>query len=336
MATHFLLLRIKFCLTLALIALYGFAPAIASNTGQLKSVPTTLAPNSHNLHFESLNHFGSNPGELTASYIPGKNNQPLVVLLHGCGQIGQEFAYQSGFGQAAAELGFTLLVPQQHKHNNPQACFNWFSDSDVLNQQGEIGSILNMITTLRDIYSAKHIFIAGLSAGGAMASNLLALHPEVFTAGAVVSGIGYPCANSLVKAISCMKHGPADPVSQLSKSLGQSLQGRDAPNLAVFVGLDDKIVNPINGQKFVNSWVMALGYAAGSANQPQQTMTSEFSHSQWQLKNGSSPIDLFELSAFGHGWSVNGAEKFGGKPAPYLVEHQLSTTGKLLQLWKLI
>src|SRR5258705_1645466 len=48
------------------------------------------------------------------------------------------------------------------------------------------------------------IFVTGLSAGGAMASVLLATYPEVFAGGAIIAGLPYGCATSVQEAFEAM------------------------------------------------------------------------------------------------------------------------------------
>ncbi|MDO6717836.1 PHB depolymerase family esterase [Psychrosphaera sp. 1_MG-2023] len=282
--------------------------------------------------FTALTQFGDNPGQLTATYLSsGQNNKALVVLLHGCGQHGETFADQSGLADAAQALGFALLVPQQNKSNNVQLCFNWFSPIDQIGIEGESQSIVNMINSLKIKLHSSDVYIAGLSAGGAMASNLLSSHPQIFKAGAVVSGIGFPCADSLVKAISCMKNGPAEPPAQLAKMLTPLLKDKLLPQVTLVVGKADNIVNPLNSDSLAQSWVML-----SKAQQVSQSSRLGVHHQLWQDSKKDSSLELIKFDDFGHGWSVNSGEKFGGQVAPYLIEHKVSTTVLLLKAWKLI
>ena len=41
------------------------------------------------------------------------------------------------------------------------------------------------------------VFVTGLSAGGAMASVMLATYPEVFAGGAIIAGLPYGCASTV-------------------------------------------------------------------------------------------------------------------------------------------
>src|SRR5579864_2799946 len=115
--------------------------------------------------------FGPNPGELRMlSYVPA-NRQPapaLVVVLHGCGQTAAGYDLGAGWSTLARHYGFALLMPEQLRSNNVNACFNWFRPGDIAPDRGEAGSIRQMIARMVDDYGIdkRRIFVTGLSAGG--------------------------------------------------------------------------------------------------------------------------------------------------------------------------
>ncbi len=131
--------------------------------------------------------FGPNPGALAAKFhVPNglEEGAPLVVVLHGCTQTAAGYDYHSGWSRLADEAGFALLFPEQQRANNPNLCFNWFLPGDARRGSGEALSIRQMIETMVATHGLDRtrIFITGLSAGGAMASAMLASYPEVFAA----------------------------------------------------------------------------------------------------------------------------------------------------------
>ena len=193
--------------------------------------------------FFELENFADNPGELSATYyLPTpiadeSESLPLVVLLHGCAQKGKELAEKSGLLGLAQQYKFVLLMPQQGLTNNIKRCFNWYSPDDYTKDKGETRSIKNMITTLKKQFSSDKVFIIGLSAGGAMASSILVNYPELFTAGAVVAGIPFPCADGLIKGISCMKNGPSQTVGELVTLIEEINPNPDDSGLNYLCGL---------------------------------------------------------------------------------------------------
>ncbi len=108
---------------------------------------------------------------------------PLVVVLHGCTQNADRATIIIPAGQSLPIAPASrLLYPEQQHANNPNLCFNWFHPEDTRRNHGEALSIRQMIEAmiLAHDLDRSRVFVTGLSAGGAMASVMLATYPEVF------------------------------------------------------------------------------------------------------------------------------------------------------------
>src|SRR4029079_561743 len=143
--------------------------------------------------------FGSNPGNLRmfAYRPPTLADKPaLVVVLHGCTQTAAGYDLGTGWSTLAERYGFALLLPEQQRANNPNGCFNWFQPEHSRRDQGEPLSIRQMIEKAVVDYGIDlgRIFITGLSAGGAMTSNMLACYPDVFAGGGFIAGFPFVAA----------------------------------------------------------------------------------------------------------------------------------------------
>ena len=95
-------------------------------------------------------------------------------------------------GRHLADLhGFAVLFPEQQRANNANLCFNWFVPEDIRRDSGEALSIRQMIEAMVVAHGLdrSRIFVTGLSAGGAMASAMLATYPEIFAGGAIIAGL---------------------------------------------------------------------------------------------------------------------------------------------------
>ena len=287
--------------------------------------------------FIEFKRFGENPGDLSASYfvpkIVEKNSEslPIVVLLHGCAQQGEELAQKSGLLGLTQDHNFALLLPQQRLKNNIKRCFNWYSPDDYTKDKGETRSIRNMITTLKQQLSSDNIFIIGLSAGGAMTSSLLVNYPELFTAGAVVAGIPFPCADGLIKGISCMKNGPSQTVEELA-SLVEKINPKPVtwPKLSIWTGTNDNIVNPLNSAMLAGLW----GQLAGAMKDPIVDEKPGYRITHWH--SGSHvQVELVEVEDRNHGIMVNPNIMNGGEASDYLLSSPVSTAKHVVNFWGL-
>jgi poly(hydroxyalkanoate) depolymerase family esterase len=133
--------------------------------------------------------------------------RPLVVMLHGCTQDPEDFAAGTAMNERAREQGFFVLYPAQSGRANPQRCWNWFKHTHQRRNRGEAGLIASMVrdVTARHAIDASRVYIAGLSAGGAMAAIVAAAHPELFAAVGVHSGLAPGAATSLPEALAAMQ-----------------------------------------------------------------------------------------------------------------------------------
>jgi len=51
---------------------------------------------------------------------------PLMVMLHGCGQTGRDFAASTRMNALAVRQRFLVLYPEQDRLAHPQGCWNWY------------------------------------------------------------------------------------------------------------------------------------------------------------------------------------------------------------------
>jgi len=293
-------------------------------------------------NFTELQNFGANPGSLDASYFsPQPQSSALVVLLHGCAQNGEQLAQQSGLIGLAKKHKFALLVPQQGLGNNIKRCFNWYSEDDYRKDNGESLSLKNMITRVKQQLASENVYILGLSAGGAMASSMLVNYPELFTAGAVVAGIPYPCADGLITAISCMKNGPSQTSDEL-KTLVNELYSPPSsqanakqnhwPRLSVWTGENDGIVHPSNATILAQQWTKLMHVNTEAKHKK----LAGYQISQWQNDLKQVQVELVQVANVGHGIMVNPSEENGGEATDYLLAAPISTAKHVVKFWKLL
>ncbi len=176
---------------------------------------------------------------------PGANGQarPLVVMLHGCTQDADDFAAGTAMNEAAREQGFYVLYPIQPRETNPQKCWNWFKHNHQQAGRGEPSILADMTRHVIAEHGidTRRVYVAGLSAGGAMAAILANAYPRLYAAAGVHSGLAAGAASDLPSALSAMKG--------MGMKTGASAQG-SAPTI-VFHGDRDSTVHPANADAVV-------------------------------------------------------------------------------------
>lgn len=289
-------------------------------------------------NFVEFQNFGDNPGGLQASYyapekIDSMTTPPaLVVLLHGCAQQAETLAQQSGLLSLAKQRKFALLLPQQALSNNIKRCFNWYSAEDFTKNKGETLSIKNMITSLKQKISSDNVYIIGLSAGGAMASSMLVNYPDLFTAGAVVAGIPFPCADGLITGISCMRNGPSQTVDELVSLIEKISPDQTYwPKLSIWTGENDSIVNPLNATMLAQQWVQLSKVMSKSI----MNKETGYNITRWSDDVSEIQVELVEVKGQDHGIMVNPKVAHGGEASDYVLAAPLSTAMHVVELWKL-
>ena len=237
------------------------------------------------------------------AYVPASAREGvrgMVVMLHGCTQDPADFARGTGMNALAEQHRLVVLYPHQSRGENAQSCWNWFSAGDQRRGRGEPEILARMALDL----AARHdvpqgrIFVAGLSAGGAMAVILGQTHPDVFAAVGVHSGLPLGAARDVPSAFAAMNGQGPDPVARPDAVATPTI---------VFHGSADRTVHPLNGDR-----IAAATLAAG----PVQTMLDRktgkagarpFSREIASLPDGRVLLEHWRIDGLGHAWS-------GGKP----------------------
>ena len=191
------------------------------------------------------NHAGTRAYKL---YIPSSYHgqaMPLIVMLHGCTQNPDDFAAGTQMNALAEEKECFVVYPAQTQGANSSRCWNWFNAIDQQRDQGEPSLIAGIARQVIDDYpvNEREVFVAGLSAGGAMAVIVGTLYPDLFAAVGVHSGLPFASAQDLPSALAAMKGG-AMPNAQRKAPAG-------GVPIIVFHGDRDTTVNPRNGDELI-------------------------------------------------------------------------------------
>jgi poly(hydroxyalkanoate) depolymerase family esterase len=285
--------------------------------------------------------FGSNPGNLRMlTYVPLQlpSRSPLVVVLHGCLQTARDYDEGSGWSMLAKRHRFALVYAEQARTNNPNRCFNWFQSHDARRGSGEALSIRQMVTRMRRTHSIDpaRIFITGLSAGGAMASVMLATYPEVFAGGGIIAGLPYGAASGMRQVMSAMKRPQARSAQQwgdLVRSASSYTGPR--PTVSIWHGTADRTVAASNAAALLSQWTNVHG-----VSEEVFTQTSLAGHRRrtWSNRRGDPVIELYLIEDMGHGTPVRRtkAQAAAGGAEPFMLDVGISSSLHLAKSWGLV
>ena len=193
----------------------------------------------------------------------------LLVMLHGCRQDGQIFANGTRMNALADEHRFIVLYPEQSVRANPLRCWRWFHH-DTLNGAGEAALIAALVKSTLSRYpiDASRVYVAGLSAGGAMAGVLAYCYGAMFAACAIASGVMYRGAESIMGAVSAMAQGSRAAPESVARAAAHNSSGCVAfvPALVIH-GDSDSTVHPRNAEQIIEQ-LCAFAQCVGKSSDP--------------------------------------------------------------------
>jgi poly(hydroxyalkanoate) depolymerase family esterase len=256
----------------------------------------------------------------------------LLVMLHGCTQTPRVSALGTQWNDLADEHNIIVVYPGQilqipenairgsarsltrdqfgrcWRDGNGDHCWNWYLPEHQARDVGEpaiIAGITRAVMANTDKWTINPscVYVAGMSAGGAMAVILGATYPELFSGVAVHSGLEYQAATDLLGAVRALTQGGLDPIGCGEQAFHAMGNYARAMPVIVIHGNEDQRAVPRNGEQVVRQWLETNRLASKGA------FTAEFSKPASDVRYG-------EPVPGGH---------------PYRIRKWTDSTGKIVQ-----
>jgi poly(hydroxyalkanoate) depolymerase family esterase len=288
----------------------GATDALNDELRQRSRIIDAEAPGTFQAH-EFSNAIGSRAYKL---YVPSRvvEKPPLVVMLHGCTQSADDFAAGTQMNRLAEEHGFLVVYPEQAANANMSKCWNWFKAQDQVRDAGEPALIAGIVREVaaRHGVDLRRIFVAGLSAGAAMAVVLGQAYPEVFAGVGAHSGLPYASAHDIPSAMAAMKGGRGRAGGGLpSYGSAPTRVSQHAVPTIVFHGDRDHTVQHDNGVRIVDHAINAFREERNGATLQSSTQRAtspagrSYSRTVHADPDGTARIESWTLHGAGHAWS---------------------------------
>jgi poly(hydroxyalkanoate) depolymerase family esterase len=224
-------------------------------------------------------------------YVPAASTgQALVVMLHGCTQNPDDFAAGTRMNELAERDGFLVAYPEQAASANQRRCWNWFLPAHQRRDAGEPALLAGITREVMAAYRVdpRRVYVAGLSAGGAMAAVMAATYPDLYAAAGVHSGLVHGAASDVPSAYAAMRQGPP----------ADRPPGGRVP-LIVFQGERDTTVAPVNAAALLHPWERTA--------RPEVATGPGWTRRAYRDPGGRVVAEWWSVHALGHAWS-------GGSP----------------------
>ena len=211
------------------------------------------------------------------------------------------FATATGMNDVAERQAFLVAYPEQPSSANPGKYWNWFVPGHQGRDAGEPSLIAGITREVTERYGvdASRVYVAGFSAGGAMAAVMAAVYPDLYAAAGVHSGLPYGVAGDMASTFTAMSQGPSRPGRPSARPLP----------LIVFHGDRDATVAPANAAGLIDNVLAAAspdhrpGTPPAAVTQGQVPGGRAYTRICYQDPTGATLAEHWTIHHSGHAWS---------------------------------
>ncbi|MEO7580220.1 MAG: PHB depolymerase family esterase [Massilia sp.] len=260
------------------------------------------------------------PSTAPANRLDGPG-MPLLVMLHGCEQTAPQFAEGTRMNRLAEAAGCAVLYPQQSLSAHAHRCWKWYERA-TQNGGGDVPLIVGMVRQVAERYpiDRARIYIAGISAGAAMAHLTALNHPELFAAVGLHSSPMFGAGHSPVGALGVMQHGAGMRAEAAIGELMDKRPGFPAVPAILIQGEDDKVVRPVNQAELVRQGMLLNRLGADSKVIVNAKPASKRTHA-YQVRDiylgRKVMLRIASIAGLGHAWSGGDDQfKYNARPGP--------------------
>ena len=223
---------------------------------------------------------------------------PLVVMLHGCTQNPDDLAAGTRMNAFAEEHTFLVAYPAQAAGANSSGCWNWFKSADQRRGGGEPSIIAGITCEVIGEYHVAigRVYVAGMSAGGAMAAILGEAYPDIYAAVGVHSGLAPGAASDLPSAFTAMRQG-APPSGRSAQSVPAIL----------FHGDRDSTVRPRHADHLLAHHVSGGEAPRMTTRRGQVPGGYAYTCATHRDAGGRAVVERWTVHGLGHAWSGGSA-----------------------------
>jgi poly(hydroxyalkanoate) depolymerase family esterase len=272
-------------------------PALGRSPGKVTtSHPRPVLPGCF-LDFSYANAAGERAFKLYVPAAHAGQALPLHVMLHGGTQNADDFAAGTRMNELAERHGFLVAYPEQSRRANPRGYWNWFQPQDQRRGSGEASLIAGITEQVMDRYAidASRVYVAGFSAGAAMAAVMAHAYPDLYAAAGVHSGLPAGAAHDIPSAFAAMAQG-----APIIHESGQ------VP-LIVFHGDADPTVDHVNADCLVRSVLPDARDRRPVTTTGRVPGGHAYTRHLYSIGDGTPLVEHWTVHDAGHAW-------FGGSP----------------------